>query len=326
MTDEPETTDGGERNEAQRASTDHRSDGGERSEAPRTSSDRRSDGGIAVEREQVADDADVDGVDDATDASELHGEGLAIGYPDTGIVVECESIVLPAGEVTALVGPNGSGKSTLLKAFAEQLTPDDGSVLLDGEDVHAMGTKALARRLGMLSQENESPDSITVEELAYHGRYPHRGFFESASEEDHQAVERALDLAGVAHLRDEEMGNLSGGQRQLAWIAMVLAQETDVLLLDEPTTYLDLRHQLHVLDVVRTLADEADLTIGVVLHDVAQAARYADNLVALKDGEPYDWGPPADVVTEELLAAVFGVEATVESSDDGPVVHPHRPL
>ncbi|WP_458186775.1 ABC transporter ATP-binding protein [Haladaptatus sp. NG-WS-4] len=261
------------------------------------------------------------------DASELLGENLAVGYPDTDEpVVECESIVVPAGEVTALVGPNGSGKSTLLKALSRELEPESGVVRLDGEDVHSLGTKPLARKLGLLSQENESPSTLTVEELAYHGRYPHRGFFESKTKADHQAVARALERAGVAHLRDEPMGSLSGGQRQLAWVAMVLAQETDVLLLDEPTTYLDLRHQLRVLEVVSTLAREEGLTIGIVLHDISQAARYADNLVALHDGEPYDWGPPSEVVTEELLADVFGVEATVGMGPEGPVVTPRRPL
>jgi iron complex transport system ATP-binding protein len=259
-------------------------------------------------------------------ASELFGEELAIGYPNSGIIVECDSIVLPEGEITALVGPNGSGKSTLLKALSRELDPENGAVRLDGEDIQSFGTKALARKLGLLSQENESPGGLTVEELAYYGRYPHRGFFESKTNEDHEAVETALERAGVTHLRDEAMNNLSGGQRQLAWIAMVLAQETDVLLLDEPTTYLDLRHQLRVLKVVRTLTREEDLTIGVVLHDISQAARYADNLVALRDGEPYDWGPPSEVVTEELLADVFGVEATVGLGPDGPIVNPHQPL
>ncbi|WP_435157218.1 ABC transporter ATP-binding protein [Haladaptatus sp. DFWS20] len=282
--------------------------------------ERKADGGIVVERGENRDEGRTG------DASELRGIDLEIGYPDSGIIVECESIIVPAGEITALVGPNGSGKSTLLKALSRELEPESGIVRLDGNDVHSLGTKTLAQKLGLLSQENESPGNLTVEDLAYHGRYPHRGFFDAKTEEDHKAVEQALELAGVTHLRDEEMGSLSGGQRQLAWIAMVLAQDTDVLLLDEPTTYLDLRHQLRVLKVVRTLAREEDLTIGIVLHDISQAARYADNLVALRDGEPYDWGPPSEVVTEELLADVFGVEATVGIEPEGPVVTPRRPL
>ena len=261
-------------------------------------------------------------------SSELVGEDLAIGYPTTEEpVVDCETVLLPAGEITALVGPNGSGKSTLLRAMANQLTPEGGRVLLDGERVDSMDPKALARTLGLLSQENESPGSLTVEELAYHGRYPHRGFFTSLTREDHDAVDRAIDLAGVGHIRDQELSNLSGGQKQLAWIAMVLAQETDVLLLDEPTTFLDLHHQLRVLEVVRTLNEEAGVTVGIVLHDVGQAARFADNLIALEDGEPYDWGPPREVVTEELLADVFRVDADVDAeSPTGPHISPHRAL
>ncbi|WP_233204181.1 ABC transporter ATP-binding protein [Halegenticoccus soli] len=263
-----------------------------------------------------------------TTACELCGEDLAVGYPSTDEpVVECESVVVPAGEITALVGPNGSGKSTLLRALSNQLEPERGSVVLDGQDVQGLGTKELARKLGLLSQENEAPGSLTVEDLVYHGRYPHRGFFESVDEDDAAAVENALNLAGVTHLRDADVGNLSGGQKQLAWIAMVLAQETDVLLLDEPTTFLDLHHQLRVMEVVRTLKEERDVTVAVVLHDIGQAARFADNLIAMKDGELYDWGPPRKVVTEELLRDVFRVDASVDSeSPTGPHISPHRAI
>ncbi|WP_132059326.1 ABC transporter ATP-binding protein [Halorussus amylolyticus] len=265
---------------------------------------------------------------DSDAASELFGEDLAIGYPSTDEpIVECEKVVIPAGEVTALVGPNGSGKSTLLKAMAKQLSPERGTVVVDGEDVHSLESKRLARKLGLLSQENESPGSLTVEDLVYHGRYPYRGFFESVGDDDHVAVERAIEMAGVGHIRDEEMSSLSGGQKQLAWIAMVLAQDTDLLLLDEPTTFLDLHHQLRVMEVVRTLNREQDITIAVVLHDLGQAARFADNLIAMKDGSLYDWGPPREVVTEKLLADVFRVDASVDAeSPTGPHISPHRAL
>ncbi|WP_136592491.1 ABC transporter ATP-binding protein [Salinigranum halophilum] len=261
-------------------------------------------------------------------AAALVGESLELGYPTTDEpVVECERVVLPVGEVTALVGPNGSGKSTLLKAMARQLTPERGRVLLDGQEIQSLDAKALARRLGLLSQENESPGSLTVEDLVLHGRYPHRGFFESVGEADRAAVDRAIELAGVEHLRDSDVGALSGGQKQLAWIAMVLAQDTDVLLLDEPTTYLDLHHQLRVMEVVRTLNREAGVTVGIVLHDIGQAARFADNLIAMRDGEPYDWGPPREVVTEELLADVFRVDADVDHDrESGLHVAPRRAL
>jgi iron complex transport system ATP-binding protein len=257
----------------------------------------------------------------------LVGRDLAVGYSSIeDPVVECERIVLPAGEVTALVGPNGSGKTTLLKTLAGQRRPWSGTVELDGEDVYAMTEKRRARRVGLLSQERDSPRSLTVEELVFHGRYPHRGFLESVRAADRAAVDRAIEMAGVGHLRARELGTLSGGQQQLAWVAMTLAQETDVLLLDEPTTFLDLRHQLSVLETVRGLNRERGVTVGVVLHDVSQAARFADNLVALRDGTPYDWGPPEEVVTEELLADVFGVAATVGPGPEGPTIRPHRPL
>jgi len=258
------------------------------------------------ERERITDSGGVEV------QSALVGEDLALRYPESEEpVLECARLDIPEGAVTALVGPNGSGKSTLLKALSDQLHPAAGRVTLDGRAIESYGASELARRLGVLAQERESPGSITVEDLAYHGRYPHRSFFESVGPEDREAVEHALELAGVEHLRDAELSQLSGGQQQLAWIAMVLAQETDVLLLDEPTTFLDLHNQFTVLERIRRLNEREGVTVAVVLHDISQAARFADYLVALRDGRLYDWGPPTDVVTEQLLADVFGVEATV---------------
>jgi len=266
---------------------------------------------------------DTNGVDVE---SAVVAEDLRLSYPSTDeTVVDVARLDVPEGAVTALVGPNGSGKSTLLKALSNHLDPVDGTVRLWGDDLDSFDEKALARSLGVLSQEHDSPETITVENLACHGRYPHRGFFESVTEADREAVERALQLAGVEHLRDTELGQLSGGQKQLAWIAMVLAQDTDVLLLDEPTTFLDLQHQFEVLETVRQLNERKGVTVGVVLHDVAQAARFADYLIALRDGQLYDWGPPGDVVTEQLLADVFGVEATVTHDPELQVL-PRRAL
>jgi len=256
----------------------------------------------------------------------LTGEELVLSYPSTdGPVVDGESITAAPGAVTALVGPNGSGKSTLLKGLADQLEPDDGSVLVDGREIETFDQKALARKMGLLSQESTSPNSISVEDLVYHGRYPHRGFFESVTEEDEQAVERAMELAGCTHLRDREVGSLSGGQKQLAWIAMVLAQDTDVLLLDEPTTFLDLHHQLEVMEIVETLREESEITVVVVLHDIQQAARLADEMVALKGGEIQARGTPEEVVTEEMLADVFEIDARVDLTPRGPRIEPLRP-
>ncbi len=220
--------------------------------------------------------------------------------------------------------PNGSGKTTLLKGLADQLRLDAGTVLLDGTDISTLGTREVTRKLGLLSQENTSPGSISVEKLVEHGRYPHRGFFDGLSETDREAIDRAISLAGVEHLREREVGSLSGGQKQLVWIAMALAQETDVLLLGGPTTFLDLHHQLEVMDTVETLRDESDITVVLVLHEIHQAARYADHMVALKDGTIHARGPPEEVVTEELLAEVFEIDAEVKHTDWGPRVEPIR--
>ena len=289
-----------------------------------TPDSERTERGPADAETEAATAGDATTTTDAATAAALVGDDLTVGYATTDEpVVTCDHVVLPTGEMTALVGPNGSGKSTLLKALAGQLEPWTGSVRFDGDDVYEMGAKSLARSLALLTQDGDTPGSLTVEELVRHGRYPHRGFLETLSESDHDAVDRALAVTGIEQLRETELGSLSGGQQQLARIAMTLAQEPDVLLLDEPTTFLDLRHQLGVLDAVRELNRDHEVTVGVVLHDIAQAARYADNLVALRDGTPYDWGPPEDVVTEELLAEVFGVAATVR---EGPEIVPHRPL
>ncbi|ELZ11946.1 ABC transporter-related protein [Natrinema thermotolerans DSM 11552] len=259
------------------------------------------------EQERITDD-DGNAVESA-----LVGDDLELSYPTSEeTIVDCARLDIPEGAVTALVGPNGSGKSTLLKALSKHLEPNAGSVQIHGKDLDAFSRKELAREMGVLSQENDSLGSISVEDLIYHGRYPHRGFFDGVSEEDQQAVERAIELAGIDHLRESELGQLSGGQKQLAWIAMVLAQDTDVLLLDEPTTFLDIHHQFRVLETIRQLNEERGVTVAVILHDISQAARFADYLVAMCDGELYDWGPPEEVVTEQLLADVFGVEATVE--------------
>ena len=271
--------------------------------------------------------SEIEGSVDADGAasSRLTGEELVLEYHSSEEpVIDGESLTATAGDVTALVGPNGSGKSTLLKGLANQLSPVEGAVALDGSDIQRLGSKELARKLGLLSQESTSPDSITVEELVYHGRYPHRGFFDHVDDEDRAAVDRAVDLAGCDHLREREVGSLSGGQKQLAWIAMVLAQETDVLLLDEPTTFLDLHHQLEVIEIVETLRDESEITVVLVLHDIEQAARLADRMVVLEDGSIRARGDPEAVLTEELLAEVFRIDAEVEPTDRGPRITPIR--
>ncbi|WP_262177541.1 ABC transporter ATP-binding protein [Haloarcula laminariae] len=267
------------------------------------------------------------GTDEPPSQTALDADELVVGYPSADEpVIDGQTLAVPEGEVTALIGPNGSGKSTLLKGLANRLEPEDGRVLLDGRRVDSFGPKELARRLGRLSQQNTAPDTISVEELVERGRYPHQGFFESQTEKDADAVDDAIAMAGVEHLRDREVGTLSGGQTQLIWIAMALAQDTDVLLLDEPTTFLDPRHQLEVMRVVETLRDESETTVVLVLHDISQAARYADNVVALRDGSIHASGSPEAVVTGELLADVFDINSKVIETEHGPVVVPLDPI
>lgn len=215
------------------------------------------------------------------------------------------------GESLALVGPNGSGKSTLLRAMARLLDVSGGAVLLDGHDIARMPTAEVARRLAVLPQGPAVPSGITVRELVEHGRFPHRGSMARRTAQDRRAVDEALELTGLSNFADRYVDRLSGGERQRAWIALTLAQETPVLLLDEPTTFLDMGHQLEVLDLVERLRDERDLTVVLVLHDLNQAARYCERIVALSSGEVVADGPAHEVITPDFLAAHFGVKATI---------------
>ncbi|MBP2406205.1 ABC transporter ATP-binding protein [Streptomyces syringium] len=243
-------------------------------------------------------------------ANELSTHGLKLGY-GANIIVDGVDLTLPGGAVTAVVGPNACGKSTLLRGMARLLAPAAGTVTLDGSDIHRMPARALARRMGLLPQQAIAPEGVTVEALVRLGRYPHQRMLTPWSKADQTAVEEALERTGTTVLRDRSVDELSGGQRQRAWIALALAQDTPLLLLDEPTTFLDLRHQLDVLDLVEELNTEAGRTVVMVLHDLGQAARYADHLVVMCDGRPAAAGPPAEVLTAELVEEVFQVECRV---------------
>lgn len=243
--------------------------------------------------------------------SRLQTEALTLAYTDAKAVVEALSLQIPDGAVTAIVGPNGCGKSTLLRALARLMAPRSGAVILDGKAIHRQPTREVARRLGLLPQSPEAPDSIVIEDLVRRGRYPHHSLLRPPSEEDRRAVERALAWTGLTALRDRPVDELSGGQRQRAWIAMALAQETPILLLDEPTTYLDIAHQQEVLELVRRLNRQEGRTVVMVLHDVNHAARVADFAVAMRQGRVLAAGPPAEVFHPGLLQAVFGVSCDV---------------
>ncbi|EMA45254.1 ABC transporter ATP-binding protein [Halobiforma nitratireducens] len=267
--------------------------------------------------------ASEDTTDRRDSADHIECRDLVLEYDASAEpVVDGETLSIPESAVTALVGPNGSGKSTILRAIARELEPTTGRVVLDGRDLEEYSRKELARELGLLSQHNVAPESLTVEDLVRHGRYPHRRLFDTMTEEDWRAVDQAIEAVGIETLRDRPVGSLSGGQTQLAWIAMVLAQEPRALLLDEPTTYLDLRHQVRLLEVIQSLSDDFEMTVVVVLHDISQAVRVCDHLVALEDGSVYDSGPPSEVVTEELMAEVFRVEACIEPGPNGLGIHP----
>ncbi len=240
----------------------------------------------------------------------LEAQDLTLAYDAVSIVDEL-SLQLPQGEVTIIVGANGCGKSTLLRGLARLLKPAGGKVLLDGQDIHTRPAREVAKVLGLLPQTPVAPDGITVSELVGRGRYPHQGWFKRWNAEDEAAVERAMSLTGTTDLADRPIDELSGGQRQRVWIAMALAQETELLLLDEPTTYLDVAHQLEVLDVISELNRTRGTTVVIVLHDLNLAARYADHLVALKHGKIVAAGHPAAVVTEDLVKNVFGMPCRV---------------
>lgn len=235
---------------------------------------------------------------------------LTLSY-ETATIIHTLNLDIPAGKITALVGPNGCGKSTLLRGLARLLKPKGGSVLLDGHAIHKVATKTLAKQLGILPQGPVAPEGLTVRELVAQGRYPHQSWFQQWSEADEQAAAKALRITGMDALADRPVDALSGGQRQRAWIAMTLAQETAILLLDEPTTFLDMAHQIEVLHLLERLNVDEGRTVVMVVHDLNHAARYAHRIIALCEGRIAAAGSPLDVVTPAVVRAVFGVEADI---------------
>lgn len=240
----------------------------------------------------------------------LVADGVTLGYGDR-VIVDGLELHVPAGRITTIVGANACGKSTLLKSMARLLTPAAGSVLLDGKSIHRLPTRQVARILGLLPQSPIAPDGIAVSDLVSRGRHPHQGALARWTRADDEAVSRALDATGTAHLADRAVDELSGGQRQRVWIAMALAQETDVLLLDEPTTFLDISHQIDVLDLLTDLNRERGTTVVMVLHDLNLAARYADHLVAMAGGRIVAAGRSEDVLTEQTVRDVFGLDSRI---------------
>ena len=241
----------------------------------------------------------------------LHTEGLYISYENQKNIVKDLNLSILEGKITAFIGANGSGKSTILKTIARILKPDQGSVVLDGKNIHTMNTKEVSKLLTLLPQNPDSPEGLTVDELVAYGRIPHRGAFSPLTKEDREIMDWAQKVTNVYDFKDRPLNRLSGGQRQRVWIAMAVAQSTDILFLDEPTTFLDIAHQMEVLNLLQELNKQSNRTIVMVLHDLNQAAQYADYIVAIKDGTVVKEGVPKEVITPEVCAKVFGIKADI---------------
>ncbi|MEU6995086.1 ABC transporter ATP-binding protein [Streptomyces sp. NPDC046465] len=259
---------------------------------------------------------------EAGDTVRLAARGVSVGY-GSRTVIDGLDVAIPSGVITTIIGPNGCGKSTLLRTLTRLLKPVKGSVVLDGEDIDKLKTRDVAKKLGLLPQAPVAPEGLTVADLVARGRHPHQSWLRQWSSDDAGVVERALAMTGVSDLADRPVDSLSGGQRQRVWISMTLAQGTDLLLLDEPTTYLDLAHAIDVLDLVDDLHESGN-TVVMVLHDLNLATRYSDNLVVMKAGSILAQGHPRDVITADLLYEAFGLRAKVvdDPVGDRPLIVP----
>jgi len=252
----------------------------------------------------------------------LAAKDVTVGYGGRN-VIDGLDVAIPPGVITTIIGPNGCGKSTLLRTLTRLLKPSRGTVVLDGEDIVKLRTRDVAKKLGLLPQAPVAPEGLTVADLVARGRHPHQSWLRQWSSDDAGVVERALAMTGVSDLADRPVDSLSGGQRQRVWISMTLAQGTDLLLLDEPTTYLDLAHAIDVLDLVDDL-HESGRTVVMVLHDLNLATRYSDNLIVMRAGSILAQGHPRDVITAELLDEAFGLRAAVvdDPVGDRPLIVP----
>ncbi|MCM3490175.1 ABC transporter ATP-binding protein [Alkalihalophilus marmarensis] len=240
----------------------------------------------------------------------LYTEDLRIGYGEN-VIVKNLSINIPDGKITTIIGPNGCGKSTLLKAITRVISSQSGNVILDGESIFTKDTKALAKQMATLPQTPESASGLTVGELVSYGRFPYQKGFGRLNKKDIEVIDWALSVTGTFDYKYRSVDALSGGQRQRVWIAMALAQETEIIFLDEPTTYLDMAHQLEVLELLQRLNEEEGRTIVMVLHDLNQAARFADHIIALKEGDIIQSGTSEDVIKNDVLKQVFGIDAVI---------------
>jgi iron complex transport system ATP-binding protein len=242
----------------------------------------------------------------------LKTNSLTLSYGETPIIDNLD-LTIPKGKITVFIGGNGCGKSTLLRSMARLLKPKSGSVLLDGDAIHKMSTKEVARQLAILPQGPEAPEGLTVLQLVKQGRYPYQNWLKQWSDEDEKKVQAALEATQMTSFAERQVDSLSGGQRQRAWIAMTLAQDTNTILLDEPTTYLDMTHQIEILDLLFELNEKEERTIVMVLHDLNLACRYAHNIVAVRNKTVYAQGIPEDIINCKLVQDVFQMECQVTS-------------
>ncbi|GEP79131.1 iron-dicitrate ABC transporter ATP-binding protein [Staphylococcus carnosus] len=242
----------------------------------------------------------------------LNGQQVTIGYGEHVIVSDLD-VEIPDGKVTSIIGPNGCGKSTLLKALSRLLSVKNGEILLDGKNIHTQSTKEIAKKIAILPQSPDVADGLTAGELVSYGRFPHQKGFGRLSAEDKEEIDWALKVTGTYDFKHRAINDLSGGQRQRVWIAMALAQKTDIIFLDEPTTYLDISHQLEILELVQELNREHGTTIVMVLHDINQAIRFSDHLIAMKGGDIVSSGETHEVLTKEILEQVFNIDAELST-------------
>ncbi len=242
--------------------------------------------------------------------NQIETKELSIAY-DENVIVENLNLSIPKGKVTSIIGPNGCGKSTILKTIGRIQKKKSGMVYLDGEDIFNLPTKTIAKKMAILPQTPTAPNGLTVKELVSYGRFPHQKGFGKLTEKDNEIIDWAMEVTKLGEYQYREIDSLSGGQRQRVWIAMALAQQTELILLDEPTTYLDMAHQLEILELLNELNEKEACTIVMVLHDLNLAARFSDFMVAVKQGQIKATGTPEEVITKECLQEVFQIEATI---------------
>lgn len=242
--------------------------------------------------------------------NKLSANNLTIAY-DKNIIINNLEIDIPEGKITSIIGPNGCGKSTLLKAVGRILKPERGSVYLDGLDIYTLNTKEVAKKMSILPQSPKAPSGITVGELVSYGRFPHQHGLKKLTVEDKKIIQWAMDITKLSEYEVTLVDNLSGGQRQRVWIAMALAQQTDIILLDEPTTYLDLAYQLEILELLYRLNKEQGCTIAMVLHDLNLASRFSDYIIAMRSGKIIEYGTPDEVICEDVLKKTFNINADI---------------